>query len=83
MARMYGAYAQPRCPRCRAASGPDCADASREKGGQRKREERQWRRDVEEDIRDVEQELRILEMVEKTWLPRWYVEDLDLIWVRP
>jgi hypothetical protein len=81
---MYGAYARPRCPRCRAASGPDCADVSRGKGGQRKYEERLWRREVEQDIHVVEEELRVVELVETTWLPDWYIDKLDdgLIWVR-
>ncbi len=82
MARMYGAYARPRCPSCRAASGPDCADASRSKSGQRHSEDRQWRREGEQDILDVEAELRIKYFAEKWRLPRWYVEDLHLVWVR-
>lgn len=53
MTRMYGAYGKPRCPKCRAASGPDCADASRGKRAQRFREEREWRRDWVEDIDDA------------------------------
>jgi len=63
MARMYGTYARPRCPSCRAASGPDCADASRGKGAQRKYEERQWRRDWADDIDDA-------------WWERWDLETL-------
>lgn len=83
MARMYGAYGRPRCPSCRTASGPDCADASRGKGGQRRYEDRQWRRDVEEDLLDVEEELRALDFIERTWLPGWYLDRFDFIWVRP
>jgi hypothetical protein len=82
MARMLGTFGRPRCPNCRAASGPDCADASRGKSGQRQYEERQWRREVEQDVLDVEEELQFLDFVEKTWLPDWYVEKIDLIWVR-
>lgn len=82
MARMLGTFGRPRCPRCRTASGPDCADASRGKRGQRQYEERQWRREVEQDVLDVEEELHFLDFVEKTWLPDWYLEKIDLIWVR-
>lgn len=82
MARMYGAYARPWCPQCRTRSGPDCMDESRGKRGQRQLEERQWRREVEQDVLDVEEELRLLDFVEKTWLPDWYVEGFDPIWVR-
>jgi hypothetical protein len=83
---MYGAYARPRCPSCRTASGPDCADASRGKGGQRKHEERLWRRDVEDDILDVEQELALASFFETTWMPDWYydeaIDQANPIWVR-
>lgn len=58
---MYGAYARPRCPSCRASSGPDCADASRGTGGQRRYEDRQWRRDWDEDIYQAQQERYDLE----------------------
>lgn len=47
MARMLGTFSQPRCPACRRAAGPDCADSSRSKKAQRAREKREWRREVE------------------------------------
>lgn len=53
MARMYGVYARPCCPHCRNAYGPDCADKARGKRKQRQLEERQWRREVEQDVDDV------------------------------
>ena len=62
---MLGMFGRPRCPNCRTASGPDCADASRGKGGQRKAEERDWRRDWAQDADDAEWE-------------RWDVETLAL-----
>lgn len=49
----------------------------------RRREDRQWRRDVEDDIDDVEEELRALDFIEKTWQPQRYMDRCDFIWVHP
>lgn len=48
----------------------------------RKYEDRQWRREIEQDVLDVEQELQLLHFVETTWLPDWYIEKMNTIWVR-
>lgn len=82
MARMYGAFDRAFCPKCRTDSGPDCAHRSRGKRGQRWVEERQWRSEVEQDVLDVMEEVELLHFVEATWLPDWYIEKLDPVWVR-
>ena len=92
MARMLGTFGRPRCPRCRTASGPDCADASRGKGGQRKAEERHWRRDWNQDVYDAMRERYDMEtlhrMISNVW-PGTATEYLDHyydsrpIWAHP
>lgn len=47
MARMLGTFDRPRCPACRAASGPDCVAKRRAKKAQRALEKRQWRQEAQ------------------------------------
>ena len=52
------------------------------KSGQRKHEERQWRREIEQDVLDVVEELQLWHFVQTTWLPDWYIEKMNTVWVR-
>lgn len=74
MARMYGEYTQPRCPSCRASSGPDCVSMSRGKDGQRRLEDRQWRHDWADDVADSSRERYDLENLRK--MICWWGDDV-------
>lgn len=46
MARMMGRYAQPWCPYCHAPAGLDCPDKGMDTRYVKRREDREWRREV-------------------------------------